>query len=185
MVCIFFLIQEKGAISYSAFIFNSWLLGFFWSYWCFILRASNLPGKCSITWATPPALFALAVFQIGSPAFCLSWLPPMIFLISTSQVSRIISISHFTRPMGFKIFEYDFRFCFFSVFSVRSLNWVLSFKISLVSFFFFFSDVSESVSVCVCVCVGFTGGWSPGPYSLSFHNVLCFTNFPTFFLPLS
>jgi hypothetical protein len=36
----------------------------------FELRASRLLGRCSTTWATPPALFALAVFHVQSHGFC-------------------------------------------------------------------------------------------------------------------
>jgi hypothetical protein len=38
---------------------------FFLAVWEFELRGSHLLGRCSTTWATPPALFLLGIFKIG------------------------------------------------------------------------------------------------------------------------
>jgi hypothetical protein len=44
---------------------------FFLAFLEFELKALHLPCRCSTTWALPPALFALASFQVESCDFCL------------------------------------------------------------------------------------------------------------------
>jgi hypothetical protein len=68
---------------------------FFWQHLCFELRASALLGRCSTTWATPPALFCAGYFQDRVMwTICLSWLLTEILLISASQVARITGMTH-------------------------------------------------------------------------------------------
>jgi hypothetical protein len=62
------------------------------------LRALYLLGllsRCSTSWATPPALFCIGVFEIGfCKLFASGWLRTAILLISASWVARITGMSH-------------------------------------------------------------------------------------------
>jgi hypothetical protein len=40
---------------------------------CLQFWSLMVPRQVSTTWATPPAFFALVVFQVGSHIFCVSW----------------------------------------------------------------------------------------------------------------
>jgi hypothetical protein len=52
-------------------------------------------------WVTPPALFVLGIFEIGSrELICLGWLWNAIVLISASSVARITGVSQWHR-LGF------------------------------------------------------------------------------------
>jgi hypothetical protein len=61
----------------------------------FELRASHLPDRWSITWATPLALFCVVYFQDRILlTISLGWLWTSILLISASWVARITGVSH-------------------------------------------------------------------------------------------
>jgi hypothetical protein len=53
------------------------------------LRNSLLPSRCFTTWATPPALFALASFQIGSHIFAQDWPQTTNCPISTYRIDGL------------------------------------------------------------------------------------------------
>jgi hypothetical protein len=78
-----------------------WLVGWFgwgWTIFGFELRVLHLLGRCYATWATPPALFSLVIFEIES--HFLSTLA--ILLISASWISRIIGMSHWLLALWHK-----------------------------------------------------------------------------------
>jgi hypothetical protein len=61
----------------------------------FELRASQLPGRHSTTWAIPSTLFCAVYFWDRVLwTICLGCLRTMIFLISASWIARIPGVSH-------------------------------------------------------------------------------------------
>jgi hypothetical protein len=61
----------------------------------FELRASCLLGRCSITCATPPALFYIGyIWDMVSQIVCWDWLGTLTFQISASWVAKVAGISH-------------------------------------------------------------------------------------------
>jgi hypothetical protein len=62
---------------------------------CFLCVWYQSLNSGPIPWATPPALFVLGIFEIGSHEFiCPVWLRTAILLISASWVARITGVSH-------------------------------------------------------------------------------------------
>jgi hypothetical protein len=71
----------------------------------FELRGSHLLSKRSTTWATPPALFALVIFQIGSQG----WPYTMILLPIIFLIAGITGVPHYAQLVDWD--EVSLTFC--------------------------------------------------------------------------
>jgi hypothetical protein len=84
-----------------------WSIYFLWQYWYTV--SVWVLGRCSTTWAPPPALFCVGYFwERVSPSICLGWPQTAILLISASWVVRITG----WHPALWSIFIFPFMVLF-------------------------------------------------------------------------
>jgi hypothetical protein len=93
----------------------------------FALRTLCLLGRYSSTWTTPPALFALVIFQRESYTFSPVWPQTMIFLCNSSQVIGIADECHYVYLVLWA--RFSLIFFFFTQASLKlwypiSVSWV-------------------------------------------------------------